>query len=447
MTELPNLDLTPNDLEAERAVLGSVLIRGHLNDVLGIVSPADMFLPAHRSIFEAMATLGAARERIDAVTVGDALRSAGLLAQLDGQDGYLLKLYDATPTAENAPHYARIVRDKARARKLVAAALDAIQRASRDTPDEVIADLRVACAGLGTNEGGPVVMADAVPPYLDVLEARQKKPEGLTISTGIRALNNVVRGHRPGQVIVIAGRPGTGKSSHAFSTVVRAARDFAVPGLFFSLEMQTEELMDRELALVTGIDGGKIQDGELNYEDWKIRVGPAATAIKSFPLSIDDRKLTIEQIVAEATRWRAKNPGLALVAVDYLGLIRSSGRAENRQQEVSGWMRELKILAGDLKVAVLVVSQLNRESVSGGAPRRPVLSDLRESGAIEQDADTVIFTWRDESISELIVAKNRGRAIGVASVVWDGPRTAYFDDLGPEPFVAGEPPKSWADDI
>lgn len=443
MTTLPELDLTPHDLEAERAVLGSAMIRGHVTDVLGIVSPADMFLPVHRSAFDAILDLASRREPVDAVTVAGALRTSGALAKVEHGEAWVLGLYNAVPTAENGPHYARVVRDKARARRLISACLGAIGAASKAEPDEVVADLRVAMAELGAVEGGPVAIGADVEGYLKTLEARQEKKAGLTVPTGIQALDNVVRGHRPGQAVVVAGRPGTGKSAHTFSTLVRAARDHAIPGLMFSLEMTREEMLDRAMALETGIDGINLQDGELDYDTWKRDLHPASKVLRELPLWLDDRKLSIEQIVAEATRWREKNPSeLAVIAVDYLGLIRSTRRAESRQQEVSEWMRELKLLAGDLKCVVIVVSQLNRESVQGGTPRRPVLSDLRESGAIEQDADTVIFTWRDGSISELIVAKNRGRPIGVASVRWDGPRTAYFDDTGPE-FSSGKP--HWSD--
>lgn len=421
----------PHDLEAERAALGAILIRGHVNDVIGTVAVDDFMVPAHREIFESIANLASSRQPIDAVTVAGDLRTRGQLGKLDGAESYLLDLGNAVPTAESGPHYARIVRHKADSRRLIAACSEAISRSSEERVEDVLADLRVALGNLGSVEGGPVTMATALPAHLDLLDQRQRQPAVQVVPAGIRALDGVIGGgHRMGQAVVVAGRPGTGKSAHAFSTLFRAAQE-GIPGLFFGLEMSRAEILDRALALRTGIDSARLAAGDLDLDDWKKRINPAAPEMAAMPLTIDDRKLNIDQIVAEAHRWRAKNPGRALIAVDYLGLIRSTGkRHENRQLEVAAWMRELKILAGDLACAVIVVSQLNRESAKGDVPRKPVLSDLRDSGAIEQDADVVIFTWQDGPLSELIVAKNRGGAIGVARVRWDGPRTAYFDDDG-----------------
>jgi replicative DNA helicase len=440
MIETSKADLSPSDNDAERAVLGSVFIRGHVNDVLGLVQTDDFLAPAHREISESMFSLAADLEPIDPVTVSADLRARGMIGKLDGAESYLMGLSGAVPTAESGPHYARIVRDKARARKIIAACLEAIHAASKQSPEEVSADLRAALSVLSISDGGPIAMSEAIPPHLELLDARKGKPRGLAISTCIGSLDNVLGGgHRKGQAVVIAGRPSMGKSAHTWATLIRAAVESEVAGLFFSQEMQREELLDRALALITGIDGAKIQDGDLDYDGWKL-IEAKAKIFRAAPLSIDDRKLTVDQVVAESTRWRSKNPGPALIAVDYLQLLRSAGKAENRQQEVAGMMRDLKIMAGDLGCVVLIVSQLNRESAKGDIPRRPVLSDLRESGGIEQDADVVIFTWRSGLEEELIVAKNRGRGIGIASVRWDGPRTAFFDNQG-EAFAANAEPE------
>jgi len=270
MTALPQLNLTPHDLDAERAVLGSVMIRGNANDVLGVVSPADMFLPAHRETFDAILTIAARRDPIDAVTVANALRASGWLARVEGQEAWVLSLYNAVPTAESGAHYARLVRDKARARRLVAACLDAISRASEDTADEALGTLRVAMSGLGTTDGGPALIADVIGPYLETLEERARKPEGASVSTGLQALDNVVHGHRAGQAIVIAGRPGTGKSAHAFSTLVRAARD-GVPGLFFGLEMSREEMLDRAMALESGVEPMRAKPPGITVQPSRVR--------------------------------------------------------------------------------------------------------------------------------------------------------------------------------
>lgn len=423
----------PHDFEAERSVLGSVLIRQSVSDVLGVLKTDDFFLPAHREIWDAALNLAAARTPVDMVTVASDLRSSGNLGKLDGQESYLLALHNATPTAENILHYAGIVRQKALSRQIIAACLEAASRAATESPTDVLAELRVALADMGTTPGGgPMAMAKAIPLYLDVLEARAATPSAFKVKTNLRALDEVIGGHRPGQQIVVAGMTGAGKTSHAVSTAIRAAQTDGVPVLIFSLEMSRDELIDRALSFVAEVDGSKIANGDFNHDDWKRTLIPKAKEIAALPISIDDRKLNLDQIVAESIRWRAKNPGpLALVVVDYLGLIRSTGQYDNRQMEMGAMSRALKILAGDLKCPVIVVAQLNRANQSGDKPTRPVLSNLRDSGEIEQNADVVIFTWRDGPIAELIVAKHRGGPLGIATVKWDGRYTAFYDDIGP----------------
>ncbi len=431
MTSMP-APLPPHDFEAERSVLGSVLIRQSVADVLGVLKTDDFFLPAHREIWDAAMTLSAARTPIDVVTLADNLRANGHLSRMEGQELYLLALTNAVPTAENALHYAELVRQKAMARKIIAVCTEAASRASTEHPEEILSDLRVALAGLGsTSAGGPMGMDKAIPLYLDVLEARAAEPSAFKVKANLEALDEIIGGHRPGQQIVVAGMTGAGKTSHAVSTAIRAAQIDNIPSLIFSLEMSRDELLDRALSFVANIDGSRIANGDLDFATWRNVITPQARKMASLPITIDDRKLNLDQIVSESLRWRAKNPGpLALVVVDYLGLIRSTGKYDNRQMEMGAMSRALKILAGDLKCPVIVVAQLNRANQSGDKPSRPVLSNLRDSGEIEQNADVVIFTWRDGPIAELIVAKHRGGPLGIAEVKWDGRYTAFYDDKG-----------------
>lgn len=421
-------NLVPHDFDAERAVLGSVLIRERLADVLGVVDAEDFHLPAHEAIYAAMQGLSAERKPLDVVTVMSALRTAGQLDRMEGGEGYLLTLTRATPTAESGRHYAEIVREKATARRLIEACLDAKDRAALEAPGDVIADLRVSLAGLRSAGGGPVGMSEAVPAYLDALEGRSRGQATRRVASGLPGLDSLLLGGgAPGQLIVIGGNPGSGKTSLAVQWAIEAALA-GVPALVFSLEMKRVELMDRAVSYLSGVDGSKLVNGnQHDYDMWKL-VQEAARRLRALPLAIDDRKLSCDQIVSEALRWRDRHhDGQALVVVDYLGIIRSAGKTESRQQEVGGWSREMKILAGDIDAPLVLCAQLNRQNMAGGEKRKPVLSDLRDSGEVEQNADVVLFPFREANdYAEIGVAKHRGGPVGVASGLhFHGPTTSF----------------------
>lgn len=422
----------PSDISAERSVLGAILIRERISDVLGTVDIDDFMLPAHREIYETMLDLSAARSPLDVQTLASEMDRRGSLKRLEGNELYLLELTSGTPTAENVRFYAGVVRERATARRLMAACLEAASRAKTEKPDDVLADLRGHLAGLHGEVGGPITFAEAMPGYLEGLESRADRKEVFRVASGIVALDRKLLGGAPmGNVIVVGGRPGMGKSAFAFTWAMNAARA-GTPALVISLEMKHRELMDRGLSYFSGIDGARIATGhDLPYEIWKTSIHPASKSMMDMPLAIDDRKLTCDQIVSEVMRWRAKHATrLAIVVIDYLQLIKASRgrRSENRSVEVGEWCRAMKILAGDANVALVLVSQLNRKSEEGGVPTRPGMTDLRDSGEIEQHADTILFPFRDGPVAEIGIPKNRGADVGIVGVRWNGPTTSFHDE-------------------
>lgn len=437
--------LPPHSLDAERSVLGSILIRpAALHDVAAVIaSPDDFFLPAHREIFGVVVELSKSGDPIDAITVSNALGAK--LDRMEGGIGYLLELTGAVPTAENARHYAKVVRGKATLRRIISACAEAQSRAYGDADEgEVLSDLRASLASVElADEGGPVRLGEILEDVLDVIEKRATAPEKYGVTSGLGKFDEKIGNFKEGQQIVIAARPGGGKSAHAWSTAIRATMA-GVPALAFSLEMSKQQLGERAFALTASVPGFHLSRGRVDYGDWG-RIRDARKVLGPLPLWLDDRKLTCARICAEARRWRAKYApdGLALLVIDYIGLVRSGERSENRAQEVAGMSRTFKLLAGELKCPLLLVSQLNRESAKLG-PRKPMLSDLRDSGAIEQDADMVIFPWRENETEQggpshgpeaatLIVAKNREGPTGEVDVEWDGRYMAFFDQESGRP--------------
>ncbi|HEY4188331.1 MAG TPA: DnaB-like helicase C-terminal domain-containing protein [Polyangia bacterium] len=417
----------PHNLEAERSVLGSVLIRPSLFAELdGVIATDDFFLPAHRETWEAMR----ACNPLDTMTLFEEMSRRGQLARWEKGAADLMALSNEVPTAENGPHYARIVREKAILRRLIALTLETASRAGGDCSlAELLTETRTALDRLEVpTDNGPVRVGDALDRATDVIEARAREPEKHAVMSGLAGLDSVTGGFRPGQVVVIAANPGAGKTALAFTSAIRASMA-GVPALVFSMEMSRQELVERAITFAGNVP--ELARGRVDLGTWqKIRAGTAR--LRPLPLWVDDRKLSMGRIAAEARSWKGRHARdqRALLVVDYLGLVRSDSRSENRQLEVAAMSRAFKQLAGDLGMPLFLVSQLNRENTKGGERRRPVLSDLRDSGAIEQDADIVIFPWHDGALSELIVAKHRNGRTGTIPVKWRGDTMAFYDDTG-----------------
>lgn len=427
-----------HDPTAERAVLGSCLLRpAAFFELAGYLAPDDFVSPSHVKIWEAMAALG---DRLDVVTLAAELRRAnGGLQFLDGGEVYLMALPDAVATAENATHYAKLVKSASAARRIVATCMVAADEASgEEGPEAALATLRTALDAIeaGTAPSATVRLGDVQERVQVELEQRWEAPDTWLVRTGIDGLDRIIGGFKPEQQVVVASNPGEGKSSFVWSTMIRAALR-GIPCLIFSLEMSVFELVTRAWAFhASATDLGHEKP---NGETWK-RIMSAVRDLRGCPLFLNDKASTLGQIESEARIWRRKHPGVAVVATDYAGLVQNRERGRNREQEISGISAAGKRLAKSLKVAHVLVSQLNRENTKtiDGEIRRPKKSDMRDSGQLEADADVIILPWqhtkeRDDDgeptvfDNYLIVDKNRDGQCGAARVRFDRARFGFFD--------------------
>jgi replicative DNA helicase len=410
----------PHNLEAEESLLGAMLLS---KDAIAIavetVQAADFYKPAHAHLFEAIVTLYGAGEPVDVTTVAEALRRAGVLDGLGGKQA-ILRIQVGTPAASNAGFYARIVADHALLRRLVAVGSE-IAELGYTLPDDITAVLDraeslvfdVANRRQTTSlRAIHATLQDSLA-HLEALFEHDGETTG--IPTGYRDLDEVLLGWQSSNLIVVAARPGQGKTAFALGSAVHAALHVGRPVVFFSLEMGYLELTQRILAAEAGINSRLLRTGRIPESDWS-RISHAVGRLAEAPLFIDDNPhLTVMDMRAKCRRLKATHGDLGLVVVDYLQLMSTPKKAENRQVEVSELSRGLKLLARDLEVPVLALSQLNR-SLEYRADKRPMLADLRESGALEQDADIVAFIYRDDTynpdssekgVAEIIIAKHR----------------------------------------
>jgi len=427
------------DLSAERAVLGALLFEPSLlPSVAEILLPEDFALPPHAEIFSAMLALDLSHRPIDLLTLAEELKTRGKLTAIGGP-AYLTSLDAGVPFAHNAAQYAKIVKEKATRRNLAHVAKEIFQLASQNTGelDAIIdeAERKLFYVSDKRRMGDLVPMGELMDSALALLERMRKSDTGVTgLSTGFLDLDSLLTGFHPGELIVIAARPGIGKTSLAMNMALSVARKENRAVGIFSLEMPSLQLLTRLLATTARVDVKKLRGGRLNAND-EAKLQDAAAELFQVKLYIDDTgALSSFDLRAKARRLKAKEPSLALLVVDYLQLMHQRGRVENRQLEVAEISRSLKQLAKELDVPVVALSQLSRkvEERKGG---RPMLSDLRESGAIEQDADVVMFIHREEESEdsknrsnipmELIVAKQRNGPIGSVDLVFISEYTRF----------------------
>ncbi len=437
----------PHNLEAERALLGSILLdNGALNFALELLGKEDFYSEAHRHAFEKMTELSEKSRVIDLVTLSEELAKDGLLEKAGGA-AYLAALTDGVPIGTMAAmgEYCRIVKEKSTVRRLINASNNVISRCLEGTDDPAtlidLAQSQVFEIAEQRVQSGFSTVREIVKSSFGTINVLFDRGQRVTgIETGLEDLDNMTSGLQAGELIVIAARPSLGKTALALNIAAHAAiNNHKVVGMF-SLEMSKESLVIRLLCSEARIDGHKLRTGFSNREDWK-RMTPALGRLSEAPFYIEDTPaLSIMQIRAKARRMKAEK-GLDLMIVDYLQLISGQGRFENRTQEVSYISRGLKSIAKELKVPVLALSQLSRAPEQRPG-QRPQLSDLRESGSIEQDADVVIFIFREKKAVEegqegeeefahggsetrLIIGKQRNGPTGDVSVVFLKPYAKF----------------------
>ena len=429
----------PQSLEAEQALLGSILIDSRcVADVIGIVRPEDFYLQQNREIFEAVYSMFNFSETIDPVTVLDKMRELGIYR--DNSRDYVLQLMEITPTAANAVRYANIVKDKSMLRGLGQAATDISEMVSDGvgTPAEMLESAEKKIYALRKGERGESLehIGTVLHKVFDRLTELSQSDSAIPgLSTGLRDLDTKINGLNNSDLILVAARPAMGKSAFALNLAVNVAKKYKKTVAVFNLEMSREQLALRLLASEGFLDMQKLATGKLSEEEWN-KLCMASASLSQTDIRIDDNpSITVADINAKCRRL----DNLGLIVIDYLQLMNGSGYGkgggENRVTVVGEISRALKIMAKELNVPVICLSQLSR-AVESRTDKRPILSDLRESGAIEQDADSVMFLYRDEyynentedkGLAECIVSKNRHGETGTVKMQWFGAYQTFTD--------------------
>ena len=420
----------PHNLEAEESLLGAMLLsRDAIVEAVERCGADDFYKPAHGHIFEAITSLYSQGEPADPVTVADELRRAGLFEGVGGM-ATLVSLQANTPATSNAARYAGIIEEHALLRRLIGVAGE-IAELGYEVPEDVGAAVDRAESLVFDVAQRRVTdtmasLRDLLEQSLDRLEALFERGEAITgVPTGYADLDEQLAGLQPSNLVIVGARPAMGKTSFALGMAAHAAMEAGQPVLVFSLEMSHQELTQRLLSAEARVDATRLRNGKLQDSDWP-KISHAIGRLGEAPIYIDDNpNLTIMDIRAKARRLKSRS-GLGLVVVDYLQLMTGRARAENRQVEVSEISRGLKILARELQVPVVALSQLSR-NLEMRSDKKPVLADLRESGSLEQDADVVIFLYRDEvyktdspdrGVADVIVAKHRNGPTGVTQLAF-----------------------------
>ena len=428
----------PQSLEAEQSVLGSILIDSQcITDVIGLLQPEDFYLQQNREIYEAIYTMFNFSQTIDPVTVLDKMREMGVYH--DNSRDYILQLMQITPTAANVARYAGIVREKAMLRGLAQAASDISETVYSQvgTPAEMLESAEKKIYALRKGERGDSLehIGTVLHKVFDRLtELSQSDSRIPGMSTGLNDLDTKINGLNNSDLVLVAARPAMGKSAFALNLAVNVAKKYKKTVAVFNLEMSREQLAVRLLASEGFLDMQKLSTGKLSEEEWG-KLCMASSALSQTDIRIDDNPMvTVADINAKCRRL----DNLGLVVIDYLQLMTGSGygkNSDNRVTVVGEISRALKIMAKELNVPVICLSQLSR-AVEGRTDKRPILSDLRESGAIEQDADCVMFLYRDEyynentedkGLAECIVGKNRHGETGTVKLQWFGQFQTFTD--------------------
>ncbi len=417
----------PHNLDAERSVLGAILLDNQaFNAAVELLRPDDFFLDAHRRIFARMIQLSEGNRAIDLVTLNEELTRAGELEAAGGV-AYLGSLVDGVPRVTNVEYYAKIVKEKALLRTLIHASHNIINQCfeAEEEADEILdrAEHSIFALAEARIKVGFYGIKDIVKSSFQTIEKLYERGQRITgLATGFTDFDNLTSGLQAAELIVIAGRPSMGKTALALNIVEHVALRLGQPVGLFSLEMAKESLLLRLLCSEARVDAHKLRTGYLGKDEWG-KMTVALGRLAEAPILIDDSPaLTVLEMRAKARRLKAER-GLGLVIVDYLQLMATSGRFESRRQEIDSITRGLKALAKELHIPVIAISQLSRAPETRGGDHRPQLSDLRESGSIEQDADVVAFIYRSEMYRdpENIPEEERGRAELILAKQRNGP--------------------------
>lgn len=445
--------IPPQAVDAERSVIGSILLDSEsMIKIVDIVTPADFYESRHGMIYEAMLNLFEKRRPVDIVTLSEILESAGQIKVVGGSS-YLAELVNDTPSAANIVHYAQICRDKAVLRRLISASAS-IGELGYDEVDDISSILdkaeqslfAVSQKFLKNNFIGISTILTEAFERIDKIHKDKDKGALRGVPSGYRDFDNLTAGFQKSDLIILAARPSMGKTSFALNLAEHAAIDEKIPVGIFSLEMSKDQLVDRLLASQAGVDSWKLRTGNLSDEDFP-KIGYAMGVLSESPIFIDDTPAAnVMEIRAKARRLQMEH-GLGLIIIDYLQLMegRNSSGGDNRVQEISEISRSLKGLARELQVPVIALSQLSR-AVEHRDNKRPQLSDLRESGSIEQDADLVMFLYRDDyynpesenkGITEVLLKKHRNGPIGGIELFFN-PAQMRFANLENRRMLEGE---------
>ena len=430
----------PHSAEAEKSVLGAAMLsKDALFDVMEVVKPADFYDENHKEIFQAMIDLNRKNAPVDALTVAEELKKRNSLEMVGGR-AYIASLSSMTPTTSNAMEYGRIVAEKASVRRLIETADDIVTKGYDGTMDANqmldYAESGIFEISQARQKGQYSHIRDVLVENLAIIDRAEQMDGGLTgITTGFSKLDEMTSGMQKSDLIILAARPAMGKTAFALSLARNAAVKGKASVMIFSLEMAKEQLTQRLLSMVSKVDLQTLKTGRLERRDWD-DLNVALDILSNSNIHIDDTAgISIMEMKSKCRRLKAE-AGLDLVIIDYLQLMNPEGKADSRTQEISVISRNLKLLARELDCPVLVLSQLSR-APEQRTDHRPMLSDLRESGSIEQDADIVIFLYRDEYYNkedtekpgecEVIVAKHRSGPTGSVDVAWIERYTQFKD--------------------
>ena len=434
----------PYSVEAEQSVLGSILVDPKcIADVMTLLKPENFYIPQHQAIFRVLCGMFEFNQTTDFVSLLEKLKTEGVYDEAGGKQ-YLMNLAQVVPSAANVVTYAEIVREKSYARSLIVAAQDIIKDASENMKDAgellELAEQRIFDIRQGRDISGLVNIKDIIVnetyDRLSKMADPATREDYVGIPCGIGALDRMITGLNKSDLIIVGARPGMGKTSFVLNIAREVAMKAKKTVCFFSLEMTRDQLAQRMLSNEASIESSKLRTGELTAEEWT-RLAQAGTHLSEAELYFDETSnITVPQMKAKLRRMKKVD----LVIIDYLGLIHSAEKSENRVTEVTKITKGLKVMAKELGVPVIVCAQLSRGTEAKGKSHRPALSDLRESGSIEQDADIVLFLYRDtyydgekgedeersdQNKAECIVAKNRHGEVGTVDLHWDGQFTRF----------------------